>query len=536
MSAALQLKLFEATAPPIAPSPAPRLARPIEVPHAPSPTPARSPKRSQAWLALHFTELSLAAAYQAAAPPEQRASLDEAAWAVIDNDRLKHVVACNALAWEHGVRPGHRMNAAIALCASLVLVSREVTAESHLLERIATACLTYTSAVSAQPPDEVLLEVRGSLRLFGGAHALLARIQADLGMLNAGLQLALAPTARSAQWLARASTRPRICLPRELPDVLSTLPIAHLHWPLAIELQLTRFGVTTVADLMRLSRKDLARRIGGGPVHELLQAMGRTAWLQRGWSTPPGYHDQVLLDFEIETTTLLEKMLERPLTRLKQTLIGAARVIDELILSLKHREGATTVTLRLQQASADTAHLSSLLHEHLDRLNLQAPVREVTIDVPRLLIAQPRTQALAMDPDTRRDVPDAAERKARLLEQLQSRFGVPAIRALNLLAHQVPERAQSAGEPSRTAPSIAAPARLPRRPLWLLREPKPVTREVRAGAFRFCSSPETIEAEPWDGAAIRRAYYRALTREGTECWIYRDLSLRREWFMHGLFG
>ena len=484
---------------------------------------------------MHFADLSLAAAYNAA-PLDRRATLDTSAWAVIDDDRLKHVVACNERAWNYGIRPGHRMNAAIALCGSLTLISRDATAETRLLEHIASECLKYTSAVSMQPPNEVLLEVRGSFRLFGGPAALMERIQADLGGHNAGLQFALAPTARSAQWLARVSTTPRVCLPRELADTLGSLPIASLQWPLPVELQLTRYGVTTLGDLMRLSRKDLARRIGAGPVRELQQAMGRTTWLHRGWSTPPGYHHRVLLDFEIETTALLEKMLQRPLARLQRTLIGAARSIDELLITLKHREGCTPVAIRLQQATADTAHLATLLHEHLDRLVLRAPVREVVIDAPRLLVARPRNQSLAMDPATRSDVPSASECKARLLEQLQSRFGANAIRALAVRAHHVPERAQCAETPSQGSSAGLTLPRLPRRPLWLLREPRPATREYRQGAFRIESSPETIETEAWEGASVRRAYYRARRQDGVACWIYRDLMSPQQWFVHGLFG
>ncbi|WP_209005473.1 Y-family DNA polymerase [Steroidobacter agaridevorans] len=522
--------LFEAPARTITPVPAL-----IEMPQPPSRAPAPSRRRAQAWLAAHLTDLSLAAAYNAA-PLDRRASLDSSPWAVIDDDRLKHVVACNKLAWKQGVRPGHRMNAAIAFCSSLTLLARDRRTETELLERIATDCLKYTSAVSVQPPNEILLEVRGSLRLFGGPGALIDRVQTDFAKLSTGLQLALAPTARSALWLARASREPRVCLPRQLPDVLSSLPIASLHWPLPVELQLTRFGVTAVGDLMRLSRKDLARRIGAGPVRELQQAMGRTNWLHRGWSTPPSYHDRMLLDFEIETTPLLEKMLERPLARLKRTLIGAARTIDEIAVTLKHREGATTLLIRLQHATADTSHLASLLHEHLDRLVLRAPVREVMIDAPRLLVARPHNHSLAMDPATRSDVPNASELKARLIEQLQSRLGVHAVRAVAVRAHHVPERAQCSNAPSPVAASATPPAHLPRRPLWLLREPKAATREYREGALQIESSPETIEAEAWEGTGVRRAYYRARTREGAECWIYRDLSSRDQWFVHGLFG
>lgn len=530
MAAYAQLLLFEASTRTVMPAPVSSTP-----PVSPLPTPAPSRRRSQAWLALHLTDLPLAAAYNAT-PIEQRVALDTSAWAVIDQDRLKHVVACNERAWNDGVRPGHRMNAAIAFCSSLTLIPRDATAETYLLEQIANACLKYTSAVSVQPPHEVLLEVRGSLRLFGGATGLIERIQADLGGFNAGLQIALAPTARSAQWLARASTTPQICLPRELPNALNSLPIASLLWPLPIELQLTRFGVTTLGDLMRLSHKDLGRRIGAGPVRELKQAMGRTPWLHPGWSPSPSYHDRVLFDFEIETTTLLEKMLEQPLARLKRALIGAARTIDELNLTLKHREGATPLVLRLHQATADTVHLTRLLHEHLGRLVLRAPVREVVIEAPRLLVAELRNHALAMDPATRADLPATGELKAHLLEQLQSRLGTNAVRATALRDDHVPERAQHTQAPAPSSPCIAPPVRMPRRPLWLLQIPRPATREFQNGQIRLESSPETIEVEAWDGAGVRRAYYRARTERGAECWIYRDLDSPQHWFVHGLFG
>jgi protein ImuB len=211
-------------------------------------------------------------------------------------------------------------------------------------------------------------------------------------------------------------------------------------------------------------------------------------------------------------------------------------MVDELTLILKHREGATRLCLRLQQATADTAHLAALLHEHLDRLVLTAPVREVLIDVPRLLVAHPRNRSLAMDPATRIELPGAPELKARLLEQLQSRFGTQAIRALAACAHHVPERAQCSIAPMQATPSVSARAGLPRRPLWLFNEPKCVTREYQAGVFQLDSSPETLEAEGWDSASVRRAYYRARTCEGSECWVYRDLTSRPRWFVHGLFG
>lgn len=531
MPAVAQLALFDAGSHEVAaPATAPALPTPTAA-HLPQP----SPRRRRAWLALHFGELSLAAAYHAL-PVERRALLDQRPWAVVEADRLKRIVACSPSAWRDGVRPGHSMNAAIALCAPLELIARADAAETELLKRIANHCLSYTSTLSVQPPNELLLEVRGSFRLFGGAAALLERVRTELALYNAGLQIALAPTARSAQWLARDATTPSLCPPRELAQRMGSLPVCALQWPLSVELQLARFGVTSIGDVLRLPRKDLARRIGSRAVHEIEQALGKAPWLHPTWHRPATYNDRVLLDFEVETTPLLEKLLERPLARLKRRLIGASLAINELHLTLRHRESDTRVVVRLQAPTADTAHISQLLHEHLDRLVLAAPIREVVLAAPRLLAARAVSQSLATDPTSRHAAacdPDAA---SRLLEQLQSRFGAQAVRSLALRPHHLPERAQHLTTPTTARDCATVPQNLPRRPLWLLSTPQPLDVEHRQGSFYLASSPETIEVETWDGPAVRRAYYRARTVEGAHWWVFRDLTSPQRWYLHGLFG
>src|SRR5262245_6745963 len=84
----------------------------------------------------------------------------------------------------------------------------EEPAEQHQRERLARLAAwcqkNFTPLVSLEPPDELLLELKGSLRLFGGARALIGRIAAGLRAQGVTAQLALTPTPRGALWLARA--------------------------------------------------------------------------------------------------------------------------------------------------------------------------------------------------------------------------------------------------------------------------------------------------------------------------------------------
>ena len=155
------------------------LARSLPLPASPAPvvpptepSPRSRHKRKQTWLALHFSDWPLHAALHALTR-EQRTSFGQQPLAVLDQDRQRRVLAANSAALAQGVRPGHTLNAALALCAQLQLLPREVSAETRLLTELAAWAQRYTPLVSIEAPNELLLEVRGSLRLFGGVTALL---------------------------------------------------------------------------------------------------------------------------------------------------------------------------------------------------------------------------------------------------------------------------------------------------------------------------------------------------------------------------
>src|SRR4051812_24430592 len=75
------------------------------------------------------------------------------------------------------------------------------------LERIAAWACQFTPKVSLEPPRELLLEVQGSLRRFGGIQALLDKLCNGLAATGCDAAHAVAPTARAALWLARSGCR-----------------------------------------------------------------------------------------------------------------------------------------------------------------------------------------------------------------------------------------------------------------------------------------------------------------------------------------
>ena len=110
------------------------------------------------------------------------------------------VIHCNAAAQAAGVTPGMKLAAAQALARELIALERNAEREQAALAELAGWAYQFSSHVVLQP-DGLLLEVGGSVRLFGG-RARLHRAIAD------GLDAARLP--RRIRVCRRAAHAPRI--------------------------------------------------------------------------------------------------------------------------------------------------------------------------------------------------------------------------------------------------------------------------------------------------------------------------------------
>src|SRR5882724_8411259 len=71
------------------------------------------------------------------------------------------------------------------------------------LERLATSAQRFTPRVSLVAPDGLLLEVKGSLHLFGGTDGLIRALANECGTVGIKPVIALAPTPLAATVAAR---------------------------------------------------------------------------------------------------------------------------------------------------------------------------------------------------------------------------------------------------------------------------------------------------------------------------------------------
>lgn len=437
-----------------------------------------------------------------------------------------------------GVARGQRRASALALAPELGLRERNPRLEHSALIDIATWAGRFTSFVSLDPPNAVLLEIHTSLRLFGGVDALLETIRCGLQDLGFTAPLAVAPTPLAARWLACCAPGSRVDTLPELPSELDSLPLAALAegaglTPDSLDL-LAGIGARHLADVRRLPRNGLARRHAQAVSLLLDKAYGERPDPRCPFLPPERYASRLLLPAASTQVECLLFALRRLLTGLGGWLEARHAGLESFTLIIEYeghpREQAGRSEIFLGGLSRDMARCLLLAREHLTRHVVagEALALRLEVDAPLPLVPPPRDLFVGAD--------GPPGDPGLLLATLRARLGPEAVRCLVPHADHRPEHAwrwQEPALPSRTdsAPPPALPAAP--RPLWLLPVPRPI---APPPPERLLTGPERIESGWWDGIEVRRDYFVARHSDHSLVWIFRERQPPHAWFLHGYFN
>lgn len=479
------------------------------------------------WLALHFPLFALEAL-----PLRQSPS------AVVSRGRI---LACDPVAAAAGIVPGQKLSTALGLAQGLRVFERDTAREVQALSDLACAAGRFSPSVSLAPPDSLLLEIGGCLRLFGGVAAIVEAVRAACGEQGWSTEWAVAPTPLGARWLARAGVRQSVTAAAELPVALASLSCAVPGWPNEIVARLQSFGCTRLGELMQLPAAGLRQRLGHGPVDDLLRARGEVPDPQRFFIFPESFAVALELPSRVEHAEGLVFAGQRLFAALAGWLNIRQSLVRACSLHLTHDDGITsTLPLRLGEPSADEARLLRLLCEHLGRLTLPAPVEALRLSADEV-IARPGDSGQLFAEAT------AGEGTAACLERLRARLGEAAVQVLGLRADYRPECATVAGDPllacATREPLSAKPTFTATRPLWLLPTPQPLAEHADGphwhGPLQLLTRGERLESGWWDSGEpdatgdIRRDYFVARNARGQWAWIFRDAQ---GWYLQGVFA
>ncbi len=533
------------------------------------------------WLALHCPTLPLDCILRRW--PE---GLDPAL-AVTDLDGSRRLIrVATAKAQTSGVVAGQSVATALALLPDLILIARKVEDERIAVTEAALAALRFTPLVSLRASG-LVMEISASLRLFGGRRLLKHSLAEAMRVQGLSIASAQGPTPHGAWLLALEHARRRakaemlrardpsrvapVSRPgQDFATALDALPIGHLESVQSSLGRLEGIGIRTFADLRRLPVKGLARRFGPALIDELARASGDRPDPQTLFEAPSRFDTRIELMARVESAEALVFASRRLLEQMTGWLAARRAAVRSFTLVLHHDRWTrdaippTPVEIVLATPGNDLTRLATLVREHLSRLELPAPVLELSLEAPA--IVEECEAHGSLFPERER----ATETLARLLEKLTARLGREATTRLERVADHRPERAwrevggdlleervavASARSSRTTAATTIRPASntidggqpgrsCGPRPVWQLPEPQPL--EVRAerpvyeaSPLDLVAGPERIETGWWDDAPATRDYFIGENAEGRLVWIYKErlpAPGKPLWYLQGLFG
>jgi protein ImuB len=511
----------------------PALQPPLLSPQTAAPQRPRHDKATSAkslWLCAWFPDLPLQAAGCEARGAKAVAIFE-------DRGARRTVYMASAAASAAGVAPGMWLSQAHALCPALKTQTRNVAAEMASLSRLAARAGRFTPTVSLQPPQALLLEIAGSLRLFGGLASLKRKLMEGLSRENIDSLIAVAPTPLASLLFAAQGQAITIIDRAALRSALGKLPVTALQLETELTRRLVKTGVRDLHDLWRLPRAGLARRFGIDFIRYLDRVLGVALDPRASFRAPPRFSAELELPAEVADQDLLRGAAQRLLARLCRFLRIRDAGTTALSLDLHHQHlPPSRLEIGLRHASRDETHLLELLAEHLDRFKLPAPVIKLGLLSEAIQPFSARTLRLFATQGAPTESGYDGDNWPRLLERLQARLGREAVRGIKVLADHRPEWAWDGTELDDQS-GCATNNR--RRPLWLLPDPQPLVlrqgRPWRCGPITISEGPERLEGGWWDNRDISRDYYMAKDTDGSRLWVFRDLY-RDRWFLHGLFG
>ncbi|MEO6017519.1 MAG: DNA polymerase Y family protein [Polaromonas sp.] len=460
---------------------------------------------------------------------------------------------------------------------------------------VASLALGFTPRV-ALVDEAVLMDVTGSLRLFGG----LARLA---GLLDSRVALFFESNQASARvkrahgatsLIALGRLRLQAESPCAVKKRVADLPMHTLSAALPHHGVLERIGCRTWDDLLRLPREGVARRFGAGLLEALDRARGSTPDDYEWLVLPEAFEEKIELEALATHGPGLMIGVERLLVSLQAWLMGRQSGLSALRLTWhldRRRDVPPTgeLEIRTDSPAQDLRHMARLVAEHLAQQQLPAPVHSLTLQslaTESLVDAAAATASLLMQAQHQGD--SAVE----LVERLSARLGDDNVQAWQPCADHRPDHMQR-WVPARIAiKSIAAGARKtgaagikhsqkwqkstksPKNslqasvqpkidalyPSWLLPEPLRLATEgnspVYQGKLTRLAGPQRLEATGWLAASegayqahaerhtppTMRDYYIYRSEQGSLLWIYSVrlekpvFQLRHHWYLHGFFA
>lgn len=448
----------------------------------------------------------------------------------------KTVCRMNRQAQEAGISLGISLATANSLVAGLVHYPRDMALEMQRLDLLVASGCQFTPRVSLEPPDALLLEVQGSLKLFSGWEPIVRLLTQTLRRRGHECRIGIAHTPYAAEALARARVRAQ--LPR-YPDqetvrrvalaLLQEVELVHTKLTEAEVERLFSMGIRLLGELLELPRHELGKRFGKPMLDYLARLTGALLDPREYVAPDPMFYAETHLIEPVRGREELRIPMQGLAIDLSSWLGARNCGVVELAWGFcPFGEVEKSYPVRFAYPRMDADALLEFSELTLAESELPDEVMSVSLRATKVDSIS-KAELVGRNLFGSREAAAAAPND--LMDRLVARLGADS---LQLLCHMNDHRPEHAWAPlpvrastrKRRMDDLLTPPG--KRPAWLLEPPVPVKRRH----FELLRGPERIQSGWWESPLVRD-YYVARHENGSLCWLFND---QRGWFQHGFFS
>ena len=409
------------------------------------------------WIGIHLPELGLEIFKRRFPEPPNKPAV------LAFNNQISII---DQRAHEHGIQVGNSLATAHSLSANLVHFNRDEDAERQRLRQLAGIIYRYTPMVSISPPDGLLLEVIGSLKLFGGLNKLHKRLFHLFQQLDHRTQFGFAHTPLAALVLAKSNTKTdlpdhpnKVVIQNIVERSLRNVSLVHTEIGPAIIERLANMGIFNLGVLLALPSHEIGKRFGTDLLTYLDKLTGKTADPRQPETPDERFQSSLhLLQPVLDKETLLF-----PMQRLARELQGWLRArqlgVTRLQWEFQPLSGKS-LTLPVNFA-ASRSNAKSILG--ISRLALE--ITALPTEVLTVVLRSTMTESLSNNPTARHDLfrnPtfQTTSLPIDLIDKIRARLGRQALQAIRAIEDHRPEHAWSPSPPTDPSRKSRSPKQL----------------------------------------------------------------------------
>lgn len=500
--------------------------------------------KKKIWLALHFQAL----------PLEALAIHDKEMATVVEN---KRVIYASHSALECGVRLNMRQGTAQALTGELCY-ERDVQAEKRVIDNLMDMLYQFTPYIEHYQVHNttdtgIILELSGSISLFGGLPPIVERIKILLRDLALSASIGLAHTKLGAWLLTYDPDLINLTLEKQNAQFfiqqLAQLPIHVLREYPDTANALKKIGFKYLKDILQQVEQQglacLRDRFGHHFSQYMADIFGIDSQTKQTalFDTPVQiYHpkeyfiEDIQFDYPVSNHNQLEQPMLFLLERLSDYLQKKQHQCQEIAWRLSDiYRNQQEIIVRFDQHHSQLKVLYELSRIKLDSVALDFEVDTLELSCQKTQPQKGNSQSL----EFRQGKASLTHEFEITLAKLKARIGGENIRQIRQMDSHVPEQSSILVEYSQIKNSIPVNLHIAGdKPDWLFGSPYKISHRHQAlywqGDIELLQGPERIQGQWWD-TPIARDYFIAKRSDNVRLWIFKDLH-SQNWFVHGFFS